>query len=290
MFELVGIIMKWIKPILGVCLLAGIIAAAIGMQKVDEYSSKSVIIPASANLLERANLFNKEGAERPMYLFGGRHDLDRLITLSMSNDMTNHLIEEFDLMNHYGINPDASDAHPLLEKRLAGQLEIQKNSRTALEIKVFDAEPEKAAEIANSIASKLDELNKSMIMEKQREMARVLQKNISEKRTFIEKLTDSLNTMVNNNPADTIKHGVLRKIVKAELEDYNNAKSTSFQFDAVVNQDISSIYVVQKAVPSYKKARPNRTFQVLGSVLFTFFIMSLLSVFLEKFKSFRLES
>ena len=89
------------KLIIGASVLSMVIAAALSLILVNYYKATSLFYPVS------------EGLQRPIVdakddqlsFFGNDHDVDRLLSIAQSREIKYQIIEEFKLIEHYGIDP-----------------------------------------------------------------------------------------------------------------------------------------------------------------------------------------
>ena len=91
------------------------------------------------------------------------------------------------------------------------------------------------------------------------------------------------------NPNDTISVNIIKSFLKDAVEGLKITQSKRDQNKAIINQQVETVYYFERAVPAKRKAKPARSIIVLGSTLFTLFIMSLVAVFLEKYKEYKAE-
>lgn len=286
MFEIIHILLKWIKPLLGCTLLAGAVAAAASLMMPNEYQSTVVFQPMNPGLLDRS-IFSKDGSSKPIYMFGTKTDIDRVISLSSSRDMKSWVSKTFDLMKHYDINPDDELADFKLGQKFDSNFSILKNSQGAVDLSIIDINPNLARDIANNMALRIDSLNRELIMGKKRDQVNILKAEVDSKREDVAKMTAELNRMVTANPDDTISAGTLRKQLDGVIEDLETANTSYSQSKSITDQKLSTLYFFEMASAAKKKTKPVRSLIVLGAMAFTFIMLLFLAVFVEKFREYR---
>lgn len=286
MFEIVSILIKWLKPIGIVTALAAIITAGVSLMMPNYYESVVVFYPANPSLLDQS-IFKKDGLEKPAFMFGTKVDLDRILSLGKSSELIGYAVSKYDLFNYYEVDPDSKNADFKVGKKFKGNYEIQKNPEGAIELHMMDKSPQKAADWANDMAFKIDQMNRGIIFGKKEDQIAILESEVKNKQQQLKELTDSLNQMATNNPNDTISINIVKVFLENVVEDLKDTQSKRDQNKAVINQPFETVYYFERAVPAKRKAKPARSIIVIGSTLFTLFLMSLLAVFLEKYKEYK---
>lgn len=286
MFELLNIITKRFKTIFLVSLIATIGAAVLSFLLPDIYSSKALVLPLNPNFLDRTFVFGNEGGDEPRYVFGGKQDVDRLISLGESNATHAYLVEKFGLYKHYKIDPASQYASFKVVERLKKNYTIIKNAAGIVEIEVLDKEPDFASVMANDIASKLDKDYKNLILSKKAELRDMLGWKMGEQRLKVNRLADSLRMHSQSFPNDTVTAYIMGVVLKKEVHEYGNIAQSFNQYKTIIEQDISALHYLEKAIPADRKTKPVRSMIVLGAFIFTFFLMSLWAVFADKYRSY----
>ena len=289
MFEIVSILLKWLKPIALVTALAAILTAGLSLTMPNYYESVVVFYPANPALLDQS-IFKKDGLEKPTFMFGTKVDLDRILSLGKSSELIGYAISKYKLFDHYKVDPNSSNADFKVGKKFKGNYKIQKNPEGAIELHMMDQSPEKAADWANDMAFKIDQMNRDIIFGKKEDQIAILETEVNNKQQQVRSLTDSINQLMRVNPQDTITLNIVKSFLKNTVEDLKTTQSKRDQNKAVINQAVETVYYFERAVPAKRKAKPARSIIVIASTLFTLFMMSLVAVFLEKYKEYKTES
>ncbi len=289
MEELIRILLKWARSILTVCFAAAVISAVISLLLPAYFTSTVTFLPTNPYMMDVSSLFRDAGAENPVYLFGGGEDRNRIITLAESRALESYLIEKYDLFNHYEIDLDDEQKDYWVSEALRDHFQMVKTPTKMLIVQVEDKDPDFAATMANDIVQRLDVLNKGVIDEKKMDAVALYAKKVTEQKEQVAKLTDSLKNTILNNPNDTVMSNILEILTERAVGEYANLATIYDRHVSALNQDHSTVYIIEEAVPAVKRTRPVRSMIVIGSVLVAFFAMSLIAIFIEKFKEFNLE-
>ncbi len=286
MFEILSILLKWIKPILIFTVLAALLSAGISLLLPNYYESTVVFQPSNPGLLDRS-MFKKEGSEKPVFMFGSKVDIDRVITLGNSSALLGYAIEQYKLFDHYEIDPQSKLAEFKVADKFQNNYNVAKNAQGSVSLSVIDKDPQKAADWANDLANKIDELNRNVIFSKKEDQLKILKSQLDNKKNEVAKLNDSLQLTMKRNPNDTISIGILRSFLTEIVKDYNDVKSSYDQSQSIISQDLKTLYYYEYAVPAKRKKKPVRSLIVIGCTIFTFLSLAFTAVFVEKFKEYQ---
>lgn len=288
MEELLRILVKWLKTIIGVTAIAAVISAGISLVLPHYYKSVAVFRVSNPYMMDRTSLFNTEGGDNPVYLFGGQDDMNRIITLSESSELQNYLINKYSLYEHYDIDSTDVLAEFLIKEELKDYLRVRKTPKNMLEVEMMDKDKQLASDIANDVVGKLDELNKKIVKEKKYDLLALYEKELPKKLDKLNMLRDSLVNTLTRNEEDTITANVLEKMVESAVGEYANLRIITDQQTAALNQPYSSVYIIEQAQPALKRAKPVRSLIVISATLATLVAMILICIFIEKFRQYQL--
>jgi len=237
MFEIVSILLKWLKPIALVTALAAILTAGLSLMMPNYYESVVVFYPANPALLDQS-IFKKDGLEKPTFMFGTKVDLDRILSLGKSSELVGYAISQYKLFDHYEVDPNSKNADFKVGKKFKGNYKIQKNPEGAIELHMMDQSPEKAADWANDMAFKIDQMNRDIIFGKKEDQIAILEAEVKNKQQQVRGLTDSINQLMRVNPQDTITLNIVKSFLKNTVEDLKITQSKRDQNKAVINQAV----------------------------------------------------
>ncbi len=235
-----------------------------------KYESHSVIFPANLALSDRPYLFEASSAiDVQLDLFGDKHDVDRLVSIALSGQVLAELVEKFNLIEHYKINPQKVK-YPLTAaiSKLKSNFKAYKNQFRGVEVWVTDKDKEIAAALANEAVAITDRINRSMLMDGRKRMLVVLQKHAENKQQELETLAAQM-TSASENQKRTLE--MKQSLALEQLTKYTNMLD---QFQLIANEDISTIHVMERAYPAEKESS-GRLVLMVGALLFTVFVLVL---------------
>ena len=292
------------KLIIGATFLSMVIAAGLSLILPNYYKATSLFYPVSEEL-QRPIVDAKDDQ---LSFFGNDHDVDRLLSIAQSREIKQRIIEEFKLIEHYGIDPDDRKAQLKVTKKVDKLYEALKTKLDAIEISVEDQDPELAAQICNRIRELIEEkaleltegarnqLIKSMTEEitgKEKELVEMTAQIRTSREKYgiydTESQAEGLATLQANSPNSASVKSTIDKYVtgvseikKLEIQQEELAKIITKdrnqlkQLSASQNREISAIHVIEVADVPLEKSRPKRSLIVLGMGLLAGLFSSLL--------------
>jgi capsular polysaccharide biosynthesis protein len=289
----IQIVLKWRKHIIIATVAAAIIAALVSLFVLDEYfKSSTQFYPVNQGLSDRSAMFNTTGTSTVNY-YGDKNDVNRVLSIANSTNIIDEVISKYNLVAHYKIDKNKKFWKTLVRKEFKDNYSAIKTERDAIEVTLYDTDPELAATIVNDIVGKVDSLN-SIVVKEFRE--RMLNSFTTDSATQIQKLhliSDSLTSIaqrynisvrISDYGENVIEGGDFhsREIVKALVKEqenssreYLNRNNIKDQLQISLKNKASSLHVLEPAMPADKKSKPVR-WLVVVSVAFGVFIFSIL--------------
>ncbi len=312
-FDLIDVLkigVKWRKPIIALVLLASISSVIVSLLLPNYYESNAIFFPSNPALTDRQNLFRTEAGDLPISFFGKEKDADRLLQIGKSSQLAAFIIQEFNLMQHYNIDPE-STKYPqyAVNKEFSDNFQIFRNEFGAIEIHVLDQDKNLAAEMANTILDKIDEINNSMVRSNKEDIVKIFEDKKGAHELAINKTDstllllksknkiyslDAANKRLSNSSLSSNEVKELQKIVQLESQKTASLEALSIvnnlydQYKTSAGENFSSVYILERAYPAEKKVKPIRWLIVVSTVLITFFVSLLTAVVIESAKSIKL--
>ena len=292
------IVLKWKKPILVLIIVSGIAAALFSVFVMDEYFlSSSTFYPSNQYVSDRSMIFNSQNTGGQIEYFGGKGDVNRILTIANSEPIIDYIIDSFKLVEHYKIDRTKAYWKTKVRKKFDKNYEAIKTEHDAVEISIFDTDPKLASDIVNAVVDKVDEENKSHINETKKNLFNLISNQILEQQRNVNGYVDTLSLLAtqykvkvsSGAPGTVIVEGtdvravqqykaLLAKQENAEKE-LNNRINIKEQMEVAMKSNTSSLFIVEKATPADRREKPVRSLVVLITMLFTAFV-SLIGVLL----------
>lgn len=159
--NLVVYIFHWKWPLIIVTIIAAALAVIFSGPSfiTPKFKSTVTVFPTTTNSLSKALLpqqFSSRGQD--IMEFGAEEQAEQLLQILNSDQIRSSIIEEFELMDHYDINPDGKYSRTELMETFSDNISYRRTEFMSVEINVLDEDPETAAAIANRISILLDEV------------------------------------------------------------------------------------------------------------------------------------
>lgn len=246
---------RWWKVLVVVAVVAAVVSLVVAMLIKPLYKSSAVIFPTNSNRLSKAIMDYHYSLDFMDY--GIERDCEYAIQILSSKRMEQAVCDHFNLMEHYGINPD--EAHPQfkLSKQYRSNVSVKRTDFLGVEIGVLDQDPEWAAMIANYMAAMYDTLCHEIHADRAASAADVMNGVVSAMEQEIDSLDKSRAT-----------GGKWKEqLIADKCEQLADLQTRAMQTNVDRSLEVSYKYLVDSATPADKKAYPKRLLIVLGGML-----------------------
>jgi uncharacterized protein involved in exopolysaccharide biosynthesis len=313
---------KWI--LIAITFVAFVASIIVSLLITPRFKSQVVLFPAasvsvSKDLVETSSI-NME--IRDVLSFGKEDEAERLLQILHSNQIKDHVVNKYHLMDHYHIKMSSRYPYTQLDKKFQSNIKFRRTEFLSIEITVLDEAPKFAADIANDIANYIDSTMHIMQRERAKEALNIVEKEYISTQKEINLLNDSLQkirrlgiidyqsqaTSLNDAYATAIEKGnnsaanalskkmdllakyggsyiEISKTLESELERLGQLKVKYASARVNVEQTLPQIFIVDKAVESEKKDVPKRALIVLMSTISTFALALLLLLIIDNIKA-----
>lgn len=188
-------LLKWWKPLLIVAVVSAVASAGFSFLITPKYKSIVVLFPTSTNAISKAILADNFGPKQDILEFGEEEQAEQLLQILNSNEIRSRIIEKFDLMIHYNIDPNSPFKMTELISEYNDNITFRRTEYMAVEISVMDKDPQMAADIANTVADLLDTVKNRMQKERAVKAFKIVESEYNMLKAEIKQLEDSLNAL-----------------------------------------------------------------------------------------------
>lgn len=275
--DLLNVFAKRLKLILTITFSATIIALLFAILSPKKYLSVATALPANSVVSDKARIFNAN-IENLYSDFGSPDELDRIEGTAALDTIFIDASKTFQLDKHYSI--DAG------EKVFKAAMHLKKNSMVSrssygeLKVKVWDGNPATAAELANFLMRKLQELHQHLQNQNNISVLEKLKQQYVLKQKEYLQFADSLDKQNSENISD---FSARKEIIKAKLtvltDQLQQYEKMIDQYQLTIDSNSPVLLIVENARPSLSADKP----RVLPTVLFAFFGAVLFSYLLALF-------
>ncbi|MDB4539865.1 hypothetical protein N9231_05535 [Saprospiraceae bacterium] len=195
MDNLVGVvraIYKRRKAIILLSFLTAVLTAGFSLLLPNWYEGNTLFYVASPDLAKPSPIGLSESK---IEYYGEGEDIDRILTIAESSQLANYLVQHFDLMGHYKIDPENKKAQYKVLKEFSKHYNIVKTKYEALSMSFECVNPILSRDVTNVARDKVNEIAQQLIKDSQKKMLLTYEQNISSKQSRLDTLqteTDSL--------------------------------------------------------------------------------------------------
>jgi len=287
----------WKKRVIliGVGLIAGIASIIISVLITPMFQSSVIMFPASSASISKDLLSQNYSGRQNVHGFGEEEQAEQLLQILNSEPIRSRIIQKYNLMEHYEINPDEKYPLTRLYETYKSNINFRLTEYMSVEISVMDRDPEYAANIANDISNLVDTVFNSMKKERAREAFHLVEREYLEAAHNLTVLRDSMSQLSEqvsenlktsgdptNNLIKAISENGALYITMMNVVRYETALVTdlSLKFKEArleAEQNLPHKFVVEQAYPSEKKAYPKKSLIVIvstfASLLFALIVL-----------------
>jgi hypothetical protein len=271
----------------------------------ERFQSVAKVYPSSTNSIAQAIITTIPGNQADIMEFGEEEKTEQLLEVLASEKVRSQIIAEFNLLEHYNIDPNKSST-PItdLHDKYEDNISFKRNINMAIEIIVLDINSDTASLIANRIVAITDEVINEIRSKRNRQAFKIVTKIYLDKKTQIKAMEDSLKFFMMNGVIDVggqaeaysdahaialskgNKAGVIalekklntiskygaqfisineNLIVEQKMLSELKAKYTEAKVD--VEEKIDNVFIVTNAFPAEKSSYPVKWLIVLLSTI-----------------------
>jgi hypothetical protein len=275
LFSILKTIKNAKKIFLGVFIGTFVISTVVAFLLPVYYKSSCVFYPLSPKSYDPRMRFSYN-----MELYGMGDDADRTITLAESGVIGDYIIKKYQLATRYDY--DTTDALEALKlhKEYRANLIVEENNKGAIIVSFLDRSPDTAAFIVNDIVKQINDINKSVIIDANLKQFTLYKKWMDEKYQGLDSLSKIM-AAINN-----LKGSAHQDVVSMEMfNTYSKLKEAQTNLETI-RDDISTLQIVEQAVPIVKKAKPLRMV-IVGIACLSTFLITLLFLLIREEKEFK---
>lgn len=209
---------QWRKVLIIVGIAAAVISAGVSLLIKNKYMSSVVMFPTSTNAVSKALISTQYGVKEDIMAFGEEEQAEQMLQILNSNEIRTRIINKFNLLEHYDIDPDSKFKNTRLYETYNENISFSRTEYMAVEIKVVDEDPQMAADIANEIASLYDTVKNDLQKQRSMEGFRIVEGAYKELNEEIARKEDSLSVLRSKgvqdyeSQAERLYEGLAREI------------------------------------------------------------------------------
>jgi len=307
-------------PLIIITLAAAIISTLISFTITPKFRSSVVLFPASESPVSKS-LLQANFQDRVGILgFGEEDQLERILQVLHSDDIRDHIIDQYKLMEHYEIDPDGPFPLTKLYGEYSSNIKYKRTEFNSIVIEVMDKDPQMAANIANDISAQIDSTMNRMKRDRAMKAFRLVEREYLSSARRARELNDSL-SIINKKGVVTYDAQFERlteaygkaivennddaaRTIQSKMEELQNYTGSFVYYwnmwsnEAIRVRDLnakyieakaeteltlSHVFVLDKAFKAEKKAYPKKSIIVMVATFATFILAVIAFLFFESF-------
>ena len=307
-------------PLVIITLAAAVISTLISFTITPKFRSTVVLFPASQSPVSKS-LLQANFQDRVGILgFGEEEQLERILQVLHSDDIRDHVIEAYNLMDHYEIDPEGPFPRTKLYGEYSSNIKFKRTEYNSILIEVMDKDPQMAADIANDIAAQIDSTMNRMKRDRALKALELVEREYLASARLARLYNDSLSMIHKEGVLSmdaqaerlTEAYGMAlaennlngAQAIKNRLEEFTEFsapfvyywsmwsterarhQSLTVQYieaKAEAELMLSHVFVLDKAYKAEKKAYPKKSIIVMVATLATFVLAVIAFLFFESF-------
>ncbi len=292
---------KWILVI--VSFLAAVSSIVISLTITEKYKSTVVMFPTTGASISKSLLAANYMGRESAYGFGEEEQAEQLLQVLNSEQIRERIMVNYDLMNHYGIDPSSKYPYTQLANEYKKNISFRRTDLMSVEISVMDSDPQIAADIANDISDLIDTVYNQMKQERALAAFELVKKEYADAVVEVQVLKDSLQK-IGGDISKSLKAtggSSMAQVARALAENGGIFVTLTTQLDHETErlsdlrerfqearvesvQELPHKFIVDRAYPSEKKAYPKKSIIVLVSTASAFLFTLIFLIIIDSLK------
>ena len=316
------IVYLWKKkiPLIIITLAAAVISTLVSFTITPMFRSSVVLFPASESPVSKSLLQTNYQDRVGILGFGDELQLERILQVLHSDDIRNHIIDKYELMVHYDIDPLGVFPQTKLYGEYSSNIKFKRTEYNSIVIEVMDKDPQMAADIANDISTLVDSTMNTMKMNRAMKAFELVEREYNQARQRVKELNDSVSyynrkgvvsydrqieryteaysmaiAEENYGAADRIDKLIREfreytgpfqyywELRMSEMLRLRDLTAKYIEAKAETELALSHVFILDKAYRAEKKAYPKKSIIVMVSTLSAFMLAVILFLFFESF-------
>lgn len=194
---LVQLIYKWRLPLViitAIAIVAAIIFSSPFFIK-PKYKSTVIMFPVATGSISKVLISPASGIKEDILGIGEEEQAEQMLQLLNSNLIMDRIIEKYNLIEHYRIDPNSKYLYTRLHKEYENNVKFRRTEYMAVKVTVLDTDPQMAADIANDIAALVDSVKNHIQRERAYMAYQIVEREYNSLKAEVDEIVDSLRSL-----------------------------------------------------------------------------------------------
>lgn len=156
-----------------------------------KFKSSVILFPSSTNSISKA-LLEAGDEEQDVLKFGKEEQAEQLLQILNSDEIRDRVITQFDLMNHYRIDPNSDYPQTKVRKEFESNVSFDRTEFMSVKIEVMDEDPQLAANMANTISDLVDSMKTKIQHERAWQAYNIIEAAYHDKLKRMQEIEDTM--------------------------------------------------------------------------------------------------
>jgi uncharacterized protein involved in exopolysaccharide biosynthesis len=273
--DLFDLIAQWWKRILVLLLMTTAVAVVIVLLMPGKYLGVATALPASTYAQDKTGVFS-QNLQVLYSALGTPDDLDMIVGTAHLDTVYRAISEQLSLTEHYGVNKDNQESLVKTAHLLKERTRVIKSDYGELKVKVWDHDSRWAANLANAIMRKLQQIYQDVQTTNNATMLARINAEYNQKKADYQVLADSL------QHADQRKTELLNVQKASLIQQMMEYEKLLDQYKLMVNARPQALIIVENASPALKPDKPQPLLVIIGAAVLSLFFGLMAALLLER--------
>jgi capsular polysaccharide biosynthesis protein len=273
--DLFDILFRWKKQMLLLIFITAIATTIIVFLIPKKYLGVATALPSPSYAADKTGVFS-QNLQGLYSALGSPDDLDIILGTARLDTVYKAVTKQFDLAEHYHIKEDTVS----LQKAayfLKNRTRVIKTGYGELQVKVWDTDKKIAANLANAVMEKLQQIHQDVQTTNNATMLSKINGEYAEKKMEYQKILDSLQHT--NDAATTDFLNIQKASLLQQMQEYGRL---SDQYKLMVDAKPQALIIIERATPPLKADNPKRLLVIVAAMVLSFFFALLIVLVLER--------
>lgn len=319
--DVIALFIRWKKQMIIIGITAIVLSAALSFLITPKYKATAIFYPTTNNSISTALLTDLTQRQKDPLEFGEEEEAEKALQILQSSQLTERLVRNFKLMDHYKIKPDEPLKYTKLQDKIDENITFTRTRYLSIRIDVLDEDPQFAADMANGISNLYDSIKNDIQKEVAVPALAIMRRALEAKQNEVNDLKQQLIKIGNDGITnyEEQSRALAEEIYKArsgnsskrlddlieqqkilvsfggqytslsetlllELEKLSNLKAKFEKAEVDVNESLKNKFTVSTASPAEQRAYPVRKLIVLIALITSLAAAAVFFAVYEKIK------
>ncbi len=190
--DVISLFYRWRRQFIVLSILAIVISSVVSFMITPKYQSTVVFYPTTNNSISNALLTELNQRQKDVLEFGAEEEAEKALQILQSSKLTERLIRNYKLMEHYKIDPKSNLKKTKLNEKINSNFKFSRTRYLSIKVDVMDENPEMAAKMANGILDLYDSIKNEIQLEVAIPALEIIKRQMVAKENEINKIKEDM--------------------------------------------------------------------------------------------------